>query len=77
MPDVLVVGTALWHVLHVHNAAAYERQLALLRKLKLAMLPSIPAFFLAPSQVTWQHICYCIQRHVIASTGVATVILVC
>ena len=51
MPDALVVGTALWHVLHVHDATAYERQLTLLRRIKLVMLPSVPAFFLAPSEV--------------------------
>jgi len=59
LPDVLVVGTALWHVLHVHDAAAYERQLALLRRLKLAMLPSTPAFFLAPSEVCDSRACHC------------------
>ena len=51
MPDVLVVGTALWHVLHIHDADAYGHQLVLLRDLKLAMLPGVPAFFLAPSEV--------------------------
>ena len=51
MPDVLVVGTALWHVLHVHDVDAYELQLAMLREAKLAMLAGSPAFFLAPSQV--------------------------
>lgn len=68
LPDVLVIGTALWHVLHVHDAAAYELQLTLLRRLKLDLLPSTPAFFLAPSEV-----CDSIHIYMTTAEGVKAV----
>ena len=68
MPDVLVVGTALWHVLHVHNADAFENQLVLLRNLKTSLLPSVPAFFLAPSQVCRLRAQYLWRSHIEQAT---------
>jgi hypothetical protein len=66
MPDVMIVGTALWHLLHIHDADAYERQLELLRDMKLAMLPDVPAFFLAPSEVCLNvheaHVCSAVHQ---------------
>ncbi|PNY14433.1 hypothetical protein L195_g011114 [Trifolium pratense] len=43
-PDVLVMGSGLWHMLHVTNASDYGALLRLLRNSVTSMLPVSPKF---------------------------------
>ncbi|KAK3218694.1 hypothetical protein Dsin_012664 [Dipteronia sinensis] len=41
-PDVLVMGSGLWHMLHVNNASDYEVRLQLLKNSVVSLLPFSP-----------------------------------
>lgn len=41
-PDVLVMGSGLWHMLHVNNASDFEARLQLLKSSVVSLLPFSP-----------------------------------